>query len=156
MTEENQNSSSGSLDDQFISQLEVDESIRVYLAETCKWGKFLAIVGFVFIGLMVIGGIAITSVLGEVLQKTAGMPFNFRWFGLIYAVIGGIALFPTLYLFRFSTKTGAAVRTLDQMSLQEGISNLKSLFKFYGVFTAIVLGLYGLIFVFGILGAAFT
>ena len=39
------------------TQLEVDNVVAAHLYETAKWGKFLAIVGFVFCGLIVLAGI---------------------------------------------------------------------------------------------------
>jgi len=57
-----------------------------------------------------------------------------------------------LYHYRFSVKTQQALRANDEPLLTEAFSNLKSYYKFYGIFTAIVLGFYVLIFVFAGIG----
>ncbi|MBI1288792.1 MAG: hypothetical protein GC178_14585 [Flavobacteriales bacterium] len=145
----------GSLDDQVSGQFEVNDRMRTYLAETGKWGKFIGIVGFVFIGLIVFAGLAIT-IMGNSFPGSEDRPINMGVFGIVYIIMGIIYLFPTLYLYRFSSKVVDAVKHLDTMGLEAAFMNLKSLFKFFGVFTAIVMGLYGLIFVGAIIGGGFA
>ena len=60
--------------------------------------------------------------------------------------------FPCLSLFRFATKMQLALRTNDQETLNVSFENLKSCFKFMGIFTLIILAIYGLIFIFAMLG----
>ncbi len=62
--------------------------------ETAKWGRFLAIMGFVFCGLMVVAGIAMTLFLGAFSTEDEKMPFNMAWMGLIYVGFALIFLFP--------------------------------------------------------------
>ena len=61
--------------------------INNYLMEAAKWGKFLAIMGFIGIGLMVLAAfivMAFTSSLGDV-AGMAGFPAGAL--GLVYIVI---------------------------------------------------------------------
>ncbi|MEZ5043777.1 MAG: DUF5362 family protein [Saprospiraceae bacterium] len=84
----------------------------------------------------------------------AGMisPFIFTVYFLLIALV---YLFPVLYLYRFSTKMQTALRSDNEAELTASFSNLKSLYKFMGILTAIFIGLYALIFVFaGLAGAA--
>lgn len=115
---------------------------------SAKWGKFLSIIGFVFCGFLVIGGFTVsmfltTSGFGE------GMPFM-QYLGFIYILFAVILFFPCLYLLKFSNKMQEGIRSSNQESIDVSFANLKSMFKFYGVVTVVVLGFYALIFLFGI------
>ncbi len=48
----------------------------------------------------------------------------------------------------------AAVRGVSQENFDESLMNLKSMFKFYGIFTIILLAFYALAFIVGIVAAA--
>ncbi len=130
----------------------VTETAKRYLIETAKWAKILAIVGFVFVGLLVIislfAGTIMTSLLSTNpnAEDFAGMIGG----GIITVFYLSIALFyffPTLYLYRFSVRTSEAIRTLDNQILTEAFSQLKSCFKFLGIMMLAMLILYG-----GVLG----
>ncbi|WP_416171550.1 hypothetical protein [Algoriphagus boritolerans] len=51
-----------------------------------------------------------------------------------------------MYLYRFSTQTPSSIRSKTTEQLTEALSNLKSLFKFMGIYTAVILVIYGLVF----------
>ena len=72
--------------------------------------------------------------------------------GIIYLVIAALYLFPTLKLFRFANHARAALAGNNSQQFTESIRNLKSFFKFFGVLTAIILGLYALIFLLMLIG----
>lgn len=143
------------LDDNFTTGgVNLTAEIKSYLYETAKWGKFLSIVGFVMIGLfaiimlfVVFAGGALMSEFGEAgAMAGAGMGFTV----VFYMLILGLYLFPTLYLYRFSTKMKIALDSNDQQNLSESFMNMKSVFKFWGIFTAIFVGFYVIIFVIAI------
>ena len=119
------------------------------LNASAKWGKFLSIVGFVFIGLMVIGGLVMQAFMPSFGSYGYGSPF-LKYIGTVYLILGIILFFPCLYLLKFSNKILEAIRTSNQESLDNAFVNLKAMFKFYGVVTIVVLGFYALIFLFGI------
>ena len=48
----------------------------------------------------------------------------------------------------------AAVKMVSQENFDESLMNLKSVFKFYGIFVIIILSFYALAFIIGIIGAA--
>lgn len=128
------------------------QEIREYLSEAARWGKFLAIMGFIGIGLMVLA--ALFMMIGtSQLDSIPGMNFPMGAFGLIYVVIGALYFFPTYYLFQFSVKTREGLESQDSQELTHGFENLKSLFKFMGIFTIIILSLYALIILFAIIAA---
>ncbi len=138
-------------------KLEISNEVTTYLNEAGKWGKFLAIMGFVFMGLMVIAGF-IMSIVFAFLPKESfgGMPFPSFLIGIIYLVIGAIYLIPILYLYRFSTGIKTALTQKNQNQFVKAFYNLKSLYRFIGIFMIIILALYLLTFIIMIFAGLFA
>ena len=121
------------------SQLTVSPLASGYLNETGKWGKFLAIVGFCFVGLIVMLGLfagTIFSSMGEAL------PFPGFLMGLIYVAIGLLYFFPVYYLFKFSNQVRTALISKNSQQLDSAFENLKSHYKFIGILMIITLSMY--------------
>ena len=124
-----------------------------FLQESAKWSKFMAIVGFVGIGLMVL--VSLFMAIGFSSMGTANMPelpFSMSVFSIIYVLFAAIYFFPVYYLYQYATKTSAALHSKNKQLLTDGLENLKSHHKFLGIFTLILVSLYGFLFVFAILG----
>lgn len=129
------------------TSLIINDAIRSFLAESARWGKFLSIMGFVFLGLAVLG-----ILLGGGALLASGMGGMFGTLGvLIYLLILGISAIPIYYLYNFSTKMQVALKEDNQSFFRDAFENHKSMFKFYGIFMAIILGLYALIFIVGLI-----
>ena len=62
--------------------------------------------------------------------------------GIVYVVGAIIYFFPCLYLLRFSNQTKTALASDDQTKLTSAFKNLKSMFRFVGVLTIIVIAIY--------------
>lgn len=137
------------IDQSVGGQLQISTSITAFLTTASKWAKFLAIVGFVFLGLMVLGGFML-------LFSGASIPGNAAptaLMGVIYLAMGALYFFPALYLYNFADKMKKALLSNSQEELDSSFENLKSLFKFTGILTIVVLALYILIIIFGIIAA---
>src|SRR5215470_3560450 len=89
--------------------LTIDPAGRGHIAEAARWAKFLAIIGFIFCGIIVCVGIGV-AVLGTIPGSTtsnlsrreaAGLS---GFIGIIYAAAALLYFFPCLYLFRFAVK----------------------------------------------------
>ncbi|TRZ43769.1 DUF5362 family protein [Robertkochia solimangrovi] len=123
-----------------------------FLKEVAKWGKFLAIVGFIGIGLMVIlaffyGAIfAFMPNYDDAMMAAGGSVFT-----IVYLVLAVIYFFPVYYLFKFSEKLKGALNGNDSMMLQDGFEFLKKQFKYVGILMIVMLSLYGLIFIFSMI-----
>jgi len=134
-----------------IKLTELDQS---NLLESARWGKFLAIVGFIMSGFIVILGLGLMvfagGTFGEVYPGFAG-----GGIGFIYMLMSLLYIFPSLYLFRFSTQIKAGIAAGDQEKCSAAYNNLRRLFMFMGVLTLIVLSLYALaILMFIVVGGA--
>jgi hypothetical protein len=140
-----------------LFELQVDHQGTVFLREVAKWSKFLSIVGFVMMALILLvvifAGSAMTAafspggVYGTQAYSGVAMMVGVTLGMLIY-------FFPCLYLYRFATKMQTALRNNDQDTLNTSFSNLKSCFKFMGVLMIIIISIYGIAFLFGIIAAA--
>ncbi|MBK0401673.1 hypothetical protein I5M27_01670 [Adhaeribacter sp. BT258] len=131
--------------------LQVNAPIKNYLSESAKWARFLGIVGFTFVGFMVVGAFfmgTFMNFLGRNQTYEAGdNPFASGAASLAMAgyilLLALLYFFPSLYLYQFGTKTQNALRRNEQFDLTAAFSRLKSFFKFFGILTAVFLVLYG-------------
>jgi hypothetical protein len=124
-----------------------------FLQESAKWSKFMAIIGFIGIGLMVLVSLFMAigfSAMGA--STMPELPFPMSVFSILYVLFAAIYFFPVYYLYQYATKTSAALHSKNKQLLTDGLENLKSHHKFLGIFTLIIISLYGFIFVFAILG----
>jgi hypothetical protein len=131
------------------NMLIIDDTNRAFLIESSKWGKFLAIVGYVTIGILVLVGLFL--IIGmSIMKSLTDIPFNPGIFGLLYFVFAVIYYFPVTYLYKFSNKIKQGLTTVNQQTMTDGFGNLKSMFKFIGIMTIVMLSLYALILVIAI------
>lgn len=125
-----------------ISIILKSDEIKSYLLEATKWGKFLAILGFIFIGFILIAGIFATISLSFAGSAMGFGNFPMGLLGVLYLIIGLIYYFPVSYLYKFSTQIKLAILSNNTFSLASGFSNLKSLFKFMGILAIVTISLY--------------
>jgi len=141
-------------DDNMINEpLIINEEMKEFLLETSNWGRFLAILGFVGLGLMVIASIAMVVIGSSFSYHSNGLPS--MWLALIYIIIAVLYYFPISYLLSFSNNIKSGIRTNDNDLLTSGFQNLKSHYKFLGIFTIVILSLYTFIILFAVLAMAF-
>lgn len=125
------------------------ESLRT----AASWSGFLAILGFILIGLMVVFGLFFGAIMGTMMssfRETTLLPFSAGVFGVIYIVFGLLYFFPVLYLWKFSDKTKAALRSNNTPALNEAFFNLGRHYKYIGIMSIVIIALYLVLFVIGI------
>lgn len=142
--------------------LGIDNISKSHLSEAAKWAKFLAICGFIFLGLMIIYGIVVSFVIANMantmsqfdntgsensLKNIMGMAMI-----IFYIVFAVIAFFPYYFLLRFANKMKAALISNDQDALNGSFQNLKILYRYMGILMIISL----VLIVFGILSMLAT
>jgi hypothetical protein len=140
-----------------LFDLQIDNQSNSYLTEIARWGKFLAIMGFILCGLFVLvaifGGAAIGTLMSTQMGTSSVMSGAFLT--ISYLVIALIYFFPCFYLFKFSTRMQLALRTNDQVQLNFSLKYLKSLFRYLGIFTIVILSIYALVIFFVLISVAF-
>jgi len=136
-------------------ELQLTLQAQSFLRETGRWAMFLAIVGFISIGLWILLGIFYIAMAGNMFPQQ-GMPASMS---MIFPAMGGIIIvssllfiFPTVYLLKFASKTKEALADKNTEKLTEAFENHKSFYKFIGIFTIIVISFYILFFIFAIIG----
>ncbi|WP_316830084.1 DUF5362 family protein [Pedobacter aquatilis] len=133
----------------------VTEEMRSYIYETAKWARFLSIIGFILSAFLIIGsfgiGAAITSNPAMLAQLGPLAGAGAIGVTVVYLVLALMYFYPSLLLFRFSNKGKQGVLYGDQESLNDALMNMKSLFKFWGIFTIVIMICY---FLFVLLFAA--
>ena len=143
-------------DNSSLFSLTIDPVTKSYLLDTARWAKFLSIMGFILCVLIVVMGVFFGSQLTLIYSRDgqlmpAGTNIVLACLSVIVAVI---YFFPCLYLFRFSSKMKLALNSNEQEKLNASFENLKSLFRYVGILTIVILAIYGLLLVFAILGFA--
>ncbi len=121
--------------------LQISESAEAYLKETSGWSQFLSILGFIFIGLLVIGGVGVSLFLSAMNSEEIDPQLGLL-VGGIYMVFGIIYFFPIYYLYRFAANMKKALEKKDNDDLDEAFKNIKSHYKFMGIFTIVFIAVY--------------
>ena len=116
------------LDSNLGSDDQLTQEGKHFLLQTAKWARFLAILGFISIAILVIVSFFIGTIMSSVLSTAAGPAemLSGGFVTVLYLLIAGLYFFPTLYLYNFSTKTIAALSGNGGGNLTYGLRNLKS------------------------------
>lgn len=135
-------------------EIQLNERSKAFLLEIAKWSKFLSIVGFVGIGLMALGGIVLLllAVMNPYSRAVDGGPIV--GMTLLYLILAVIYFFPVYYLFKSSVGLKNGINAMNEDDLTSGFENLKSHYKFLGIFMIVILSLYALFFIVAVLGGA--
>jgi hypothetical protein len=129
-------------------KIEIGPDTLRNLNTTRKWTMFLAVSGFIFLGLILMLGIITGTFLTAFSHsdKIPEVPDVLLIGGFLGAAL--IVFFPILFLFRFSKHTSNAVATLDGREMHKAVKNLKRFFLFIGIYLIMLIIAYftGLLF----------
>jgi uncharacterized membrane protein YjgN (DUF898 family) len=131
-----------------LFELALDQESIEHLTETARWGKFLAVVGFVGCGMIVIMAFVMWAIFSSSLFPNPPHYSNgadTRVFGFLggavfagmFMVYATIYFFPCIFLYRFSVRLKMALRANDQVTLNQSLKAQKYLFRYIGVLTII-------------------
>jgi len=115
------------------------------LLKTAKWANFLAIIGFIFTGIMAIAAFSIGTLFTTMM---AGTPVGLIIGGMgvtvtiFYLIVAAICFILNLFLYQFAARTQKAFIHDDSSLLDSGIHRLQSYFKMIGIMVIIELGLF--------------
>lgn len=128
-------------------QLQVDEVIRAHMLETGRWTRFLAIICFIMIALIVFGGLAVM-----LMPASGGAASMYgatgATLGLFYFVIAAVYLYPAIAMNKYANRIKRSIALEDQQMFTEAHKNMKGLFKYMGILTILFIILYVLLFLF--------
>jgi len=130
-------------------KLVVTEEMRSYLYDMSKWARFLSVVGFVISAFLTLGsfgiGAAVTANPGILNQFGPLGSIGATGITIFYLLLALFFFYPSLLLLRFSAKGKQGVLFGDQENLNDAIAHVKSLFKFWGVITIVLIASYFLL-----------
>ncbi len=107
------------------------------MSQTRPWVTFLAVLGFVGAGFMVLGGLAM------VFAAPAMMP-EASFIGLIYLIPAVLYAVGANILYRYRTSISSLQAGFGVEALENALEHQKSFWRFTGLTTAVFLGLYAL------------
>ncbi len=127
------------------------EHIRSYMYDTARWAKFLAIVGFVISGLMVLmamsmGAIIETGALNGTVYGSLG-ELGASTLTIVFVFYTLLIFVPSFLLFKYATNAIKGILYLDQEAITESAKKLKGFFRFYGILMIVFIGLYLMSFI---------
>ena len=104
--------------------MQLSDQAKKHLLEASKWANFIAIVGFIAIGLLIIMSFSIGAILANLPEGSlGGLPPKF--FSFFYLIAAGIYFIPVFFLFQFAQKTKQALIEDDHNLLTFGLKKLK-------------------------------
>ena len=83
-----------------IFEVALNEQSRAYLKETAKWGHFLAIIGFILGGFVILAGVALTFLGSSTFSELLGSDKGFigTILGIVYLLLGALYFYPSFQL----------------------------------------------------------
>jgi hypothetical protein len=128
-------------------KIEIDQETLKHLNTTRKWAMFHAIIGFIFLGLILIIGLLAGTFLTTFSSgvKGSGIPESLMFIPVL--VIAVVYFFPILFLFRFSKHSSHAIQNLDKLEFNKAIKNLKYWFAYLGVLVIAIFSFYIIVLV---------
>lgn len=133
-------------------ELKLDNTAKAYLLETARWAKFLSILGFIFLGFYLLGGMALAfsiTITDEVGAWSKGI--GATGILLLYALGGFITVYPIYALYRYTILIKRAINSNDGITLNMALRYHRNYYRYNGIIAVVIIGLYALIFIIAII-----
>jgi hypothetical protein len=128
-------------------KIELNEVAVDALRVSAKWSLFLAIMGFIGIGFMIIAAIFISSIMGELPDNGNPVLALKGFIGVIYIVLAALYFPPVYYLFKYATDMKTALQNQDSTEVGDALNYLKSHHRYLGISIIVVISLYFLMII---------
>lgn len=122
--------------------LELDQESIKNLDATRKWTMFLAILGFIIVGFILITGLVAGTFFSVFKSDEVGLGIPESLMVILFIMVAAIYFLPVFFLFRFSRYTRMAIKTGGSKELVKGFRNLRTYFTYIGVLAIIVIAIY--------------
>ena len=124
------------------SNLELNTIALGALKESAKWSMFLAILGFIGIGFMIIAAIFMGSVMSFLPDDGTPMSAMKGFVSIIYIIFAALYFPPTYYLFKYASDMKNALINSNSDTITDAFVSLKSHHKYLGISIIVVMSLY--------------
>ena len=113
-----------------------------YLISISKWMKFFFVLTLIGIVMMLVVGIVflIAGPVFDTMDTTGITSMAPRFAGIIYLVVAALYVPMAIYIKRIFTAAETAAFSNDNDAVVEYLKNNKSLCKFYGILTIVMIG----------------
>lgn len=129
------------------NKMEIGPEALKNLNATRRWTMFLSVLGFIFLGLLIIVGVATSTFLTAFKSKEVNLGIPESLMIILFIIIAAIYFFPVLFLFSFSRSMRDAIHNRDKLKLDKAFKNLRTYFTYIGIMVIIVLSVYFLVLV---------
>jgi hypothetical protein len=123
-------------------KIEIDQETLKNVNSIRKWTMFLSVIGFIFLGLIIVLGLLAGTFLTVFNTAKSGTGFPESVLFLLLLLMAIVYFFPGIFLLRFSKHAGIAVNTIDKQELYKAFRNLKFYFKLVGILIILNLMIY--------------
>ncbi len=131
--------------------LELNEQAIDALRTSAKWSMFLAIMGFIGIGLMIIAALVMASVMSAIPSSPMNPLGNLKGYLTgVYLFMALLYFPPVYYLFKYATDMKTALLNSRSDMVGVALGYLKSHHKYLGISIIVVMSLY-ILFIIGII-----
>ena len=122
--------------------IEIGPEIINTLNATWKWTMFLSVLGFIFLGLLIVAGLVTSTFLSSFKTEEVSLGIPESLLFIVWIIIATISFFPVFFLIRFSRHTRNAVHTHDKQELHKAFKNLRIYFTYIGIMVIVVVTIY--------------
>ncbi len=134
------------------NNLSLNEQAVDALRESAKWSTFLAVLGFIGIGFMVLAALFMSSVASLVPDNNpygSASPFGAMkgFISIFYAIMAAIYFLPIYYLFKYASEMKNALMARNSEMVSNALVYLKSHHKFLGIMMIVLISLYIIIII---------
>jgi uncharacterized membrane protein len=123
------------------SDLKMTPSMIESLSATKPWTLLLAILGFVSVFFMALGGIFSFIGFSQMPHHGAGAPFPFFFMAFGYLLAGILYFIPSYLLLKYAISLGRFLDGDGQQAGEQAFSYQKSFWKFIGILAVISIGI---------------
>jgi uncharacterized membrane protein len=135
-----------------LFDLQVDHESTIYLRESTKWARFLAILGLVWCIFCILAGL---SMMATRMKAYSGSGYSTGYttgMSIAYMVFAVVNLFPCIYTLNFARKMKIALQNNDQEYLNASFKHLRSSFRYLGILAIVSIALLVTIVLFNLFG----
>lgn len=125
-----------------VKKIELNDIAVNALRVSAKWSLFLAIMGFIGIGFMIIGAIYISSALSAFPDNASPIVAMKGVISVIYIVLAALYFPPVYYLFKYATDMKNAIQDRDSEDIGDALNYLKSHHRYLGISMIVIMSLY--------------
>ncbi len=114
--------------------IQVTNSMIASMRSTKPWTQFLAIIGFVGVGFMILFGAGFAFFANMLPQQKNSPP---AFIGFVYILFSVLYFIPAFYLYKYASSIGNFLKNNGAIDLESALSYQKSFWKFVGILALI-------------------